>query len=224
MSRSRSIDIVQVQLFWPAVVLLVQAPGPALARRGVADLYQESYKLEAAKRYRRALRALEGIEAGERSTYFYQLRLAWLRHLNGQHPTAILAYQTAAAMKPHAVEPLIGLMLPQMASRRWKDALGTARRALRLAPGTYLASTRLAWVLFNLGRYTESAKASRQVLERYPADLEVRRGLGWALLRQGKTLEGCHAFAVLLRRSPSTPSLPVACASPSSKTAHNLRR
>jgi tetratricopeptide (TPR) repeat protein len=204
--------------------LLVLAPGPVLARRGVAEHYKESYKLEGAKRYGPALRALEGIDAGERATYFYQLRLAWLRHLKGEHAAATLAYQTAAAMKPHAVEPLLGLLLPQMATRRWKDALGTARRALRLAPGTYLASTRLAWILFNLGRYTESAKAYRQVLERYPADLEVQRGLGWALLRQGKTLEACHVFAVLLRRSPSTPPLPEACASPSPKTAHNLRR
>ena len=190
-----------------ALALLLLAPGAARAgkRMNNSRSYKESYRLEAKRDYSGALRALEGIR-GQRSSYFLQLRVGWLRYLAGKQRGSIRAYRAAVALRPRAVEPYLGLMLPQMASRRWKDALKTGRQAVRRAPGNVVASTRMAWILFNLGRHAESVRVYRHLLEQYPSNLELRRGLGWALLKQGKAGQARQVFDGVLQYSPSDTS------------------
>lgn len=187
------------------LLLSVSALGLA-APRTTAEVYQRSYKLEAAGKYAQALSALQAIVSVERGQYIYQLRLGWLNYLAGKHTPARAAYKRAAALAPGAVEPLLGLMLPQMAVRKWKDADRTARRILRMAPGNDLASTRHAWILYNLGRYDDAEQIYRSVLRSFPANLEMRAGLGWSLLAQGRKADARAAFAEVLRFSPQDSS------------------
>jgi tetratricopeptide (TPR) repeat protein len=186
-----------------ATVLLVSANARADA---AARSFQRSYELEAAKRYAEAVRVLGQMPAAQRGSYFAQLRLGWLSYLAKKHAQASRAYRAAIARAPKAVEPWLGLMLVQMATRGWQDALKSARRALSLAPGNDTDRTRLAWILFNLGRYAESEKAYRQVLRHYPANLELQRGLGWALLKQGKKQAARRVFQSLVSHAPADTS------------------
>jgi len=183
-----------------AALLLLPA-GPALAG-GSAQVYGRSYQLEARKQYRRALSVLASLPERLKNTYFHQLRLGWLTYLSGDNKGAVQHYSKAAAYTPRAVEPYLGMMLPQMASRRWKDAEAAARKVLRMAPGHYLATQRLAWVLYNLGRYDESARVYKRLLVLYPSNLSLRTGLGWALLKAGKKGEAVRVFRLVLSLSP----------------------
>jgi len=179
---------------------------PGVARGDTGQHYQRSYQLEAAGKAPAALKALGRCPAAEQNTYFFQLRLGWLRYLAADHAGAIKAYKRAAALEPRALEPILGLALPQLALRRWKDAAATARAALRKDAKSYLAQSRLAWALFNLGRFAESERVYVRVLELYPADLEMRSGLGWALLKQGKTAAALKTFRAVLAVSPKNRS------------------
>ena len=71
-----------------------------------------------------------------------------------------------------------------------------------LAPGNHLATTRLAWIQYNLGRFAEAERTYRDVLTRYPSDLEMQAGLGWALLKQGRKTEAANLFQAILALSP----------------------
>ena len=189
----------------PAMALLLILPAtPAAAVPG--DRYQESYELEARGKSHQALKALQRLPQREKTTYFYLLREAWLRYLMGDFKLAVAGYKRAAAASPRAIEPLLGMTLPQIALRAWKDAVATARKVLRMAPKSYLAQSRLAWALFNLGRHDEARRAYARVLQSFPADLNMQAGLAWSLLKLGKKPEAKRAFMNVIRRSPKNAS------------------
>jgi len=170
-----------------AMAMLLFAVAPSLAAEDDdAPFYGESYAREHAGDLAGAIAVLERASTASRETYFHQLRLGWLLYLTGAYGDSTAAYENAVALEPLAVEPYLGLLLPQIAKRAWGQAEKTARAALERNPGSYLALSRLAWVLFSQGRYAEAEVAYRGVLKLHPADLEMRSGLGWALLRQGK--------------------------------------
>ena len=198
---SSSNKLILPALVAAAVGLAVSAP--ALAQgSNPADSYKRSYALEASGKYADALAAITPMATKLRSSYFFQMRLGWLRYLAGKHAASVTAYKMAAALKPAAVETHLGMTLPLIATRQWKDAETAAKSALRLVPGNYLATTRLAWIQYNLGRFADAERTYRAVLKRYPSSLEMNAGLGWALLKQERKVEAASLFLAILTRSP----------------------
>ncbi len=186
-----------------AILLCIHAwPIPAAAD-ALADAYQGSYDLEADGRYREALVALDGVPEAGRDDYTFHLRRGWLSYLSGEHHDAVAAYRRAVTLEPRAVEPRLGLMLPQMALHLWLDAEQTAADVIALDPRNYLAGSRRAWALYNLGRYDEAEVAYRRVLDLYPGDADLRAGLGWCLLKQDRPGDAAIQFRSVLRVAPS---------------------
>ncbi len=194
---------IQASLATFTLLSLALAAPPADARTtAVAGVYQKSYVLEAAGKYSSALKKMKSVAAQRKHTYYFQMRLAWLSYLSGKHTSARKAYSAAARLAPASVEPLQGMMLPQIAQRRWVDAVRTARKLLRVAPSDFLARSKLAWSLYNLGRYADAEQAYKKVLELYPSNLSMKSGLGWALLKQNKVADARRVFAAVLAVSP----------------------
>ena len=124
----------------------------------------------------------------------------------GKYQDAIDSYGVAVSKQPKSVEPLLGLMLPQMALRLWQDAEKTGTSALAIDPLNYSANSRLAWTLYNLGRYQDAANAYQKMLELYPSDVDMQSGLGWSQYMLGKTDVAAEHFRAVLKRSPSNVS------------------
>jgi tetratricopeptide (TPR) repeat protein len=179
------------------------AAAPALAS---GDAYRRSYTLEAKRKYTAALRALASASGQSKRSYFHKLRLGWLSYLAGKHQQSTAAYKEAARLQPKALEPLLGLMLPQMALRAWLDASRTAKTALFRDEDNYTALSRLALCEYYLGRYASSAKRYRRALKLYPANLTMRVGLGWALLKERKRAAAKRVFGQVLAWSPDNSS------------------
>jgi tetratricopeptide (TPR) repeat protein len=191
-------------MVWIGMVVAVGlTAGDAVAQdTACAAAFQASNDLEDAGHYREALDALASAPDGARERYVYQLRRAWLLYLAGDHRDAVEAYRGAIAAEPGAVEPRLGLLLPQMALHLWLDAEQTAAEVLELEPGGYLANSRHAWILYNLGRFAEAEAAYRRVLAAYPSDVDMQSGLGWSLLEQGKGAEAIGWFRAVLEVAP----------------------
>jgi tetratricopeptide (TPR) repeat protein len=170
-----------------------------------AQLYQESYAFEALGDFESALDAMHRVTGKRRETYFHHLRLGWLHYSAGAFDASMNAYRAAISLEPGAVEPYLGLLLPQLARRSWKDAEKTARLALERDPMNAPASARLAWALYNQGRFPEAEVVYRKVLASYPADLEMRAGLAWSLLEQGKHAPAEAEFRRILEVAPEHP-------------------
>lgn len=106
------------------------------------------------------------------------------------------------ALAPQAIEPRLGIMLPQLALHRWADAEMIAKEVLKVDPASYLGTLRLAFVYYNQHRYAESTVLYRKLRDLYPSDTDVRSGLAWGLLKSGKPQEAAREFQDLLLISP----------------------
>lgn len=185
------------------ILLAISLLTPAAATGETApELYQRSYEREALDDAAGALDYLERLPASARQGYVYLYRRAWLLYSLGRHEESSAAYAQAATAAPASVEAPVAMLLPQMALRRWKDAEATARAVLERDPRNALARRRLAWTLYNLGRYREAATLYQEVLSEYPSDVEMGAGLGWALLKAGDRARARAAFSAVLAVAP----------------------
>lgn len=170
-----------------------------IADAKMAELFEASFANEVLAKYDLSLNDVLKILRMNPGHYIANLRAGWLSYLNGQHRESIAFYNKARALKPNAVEPLLGLMLPMMAARMWSEAEQAAQKILQKAPSDYLAGSRLAYIYFSQGKYGKAEAQYAKVLADYPSDVEMMLGLGWTCLRQGKKVEAKAAFEEVLK-------------------------
>ena len=197
---------------WPALpilliaLLVTAATLAAPTGAGAQDpsgVYQMSYELEAAGKYRAASDALARVPRNQRNSYIFHLRNAWLLYMAQDYNASIGSYQKAIKASPSAIEPKLGVMLPQMALRRWVDVEKTARQVLKVDPLNYLAQSRLAYALYNLGRYKDAEAHYSKLHTLYPGDVDMAAGLAWAILKQGnRNDEAAATFRTILLIAP----------------------
>lgn len=167
-----------------------------------AQALQQSYDRESSGKLVESLSALDGLPAARQSTYMAQLRRGWLLYRLGRYADSIEAYQRAITLAPRAIEPRVGVLLPQQALRRYSDVEAQAKAVLASEPHNYLATLRLAFAYYSAGRFAEAASLYGQLKELYPSDAEVRSGLGWSLLKSGKPVEAARELRELLSIHP----------------------
>ncbi len=180
----------------------------------VADLYRTSYQAEARGDYVGALARMREIAGKTGSSYFVQVRMAWLSYAGGDSVASERLYREASASAPKSVESRIGLTLPLMALQKWRDLERACRDVLALDAGHAIARARLAHALYALGNYPDAATQYRKLVEDYPADLDHQTGLGWALLRMGRRAEARQMFAAVLAVSPDNANAKAGMAAP----------
>jgi tetratricopeptide (TPR) repeat protein len=182
---------------------LVIGSGVALAApTSVTDLYRESYRLEAAGKAAEALEPMNKVKASAGASYFVAVRVGWLAYLAGRFADAAAAYREGIQLAPAAVEPRLGLTLPLLAQKSWRELESACRDVLKLDPNNGVARTRLALAHYSIGNYPDAAVVYRKLMEEYPAELDHQTGLGWALARMGRTKEAKALFAAVLAVSP----------------------
>lgn len=182
--------------------VFVEKTASAESANDGAELFQQSYDREAGGKLQDALQLLDKLPPPRKDSYVASVRRAWLLYRLGRHGESIESYQRAIAAAPQSIEARSGLILPQQALRRWGDAEATARALLESDPQNFLGTLRLAFSLYNLGRFAEAAGLYSKLKERYPSDGDVRSGLGWSLLKQGKPADAAREFRELLQVQP----------------------
>ncbi|MEX1367238.1 MAG: tetratricopeptide repeat protein [Nannocystaceae bacterium] len=185
-----------------ALGLLLLCTGSAAAADTVAERYRDSYAHEARGEYAKALAAIDGLPPAQRKTYVYQLRRGWLLYLQGRHWDAIEAYRVAITLQPRAIEPRLGIMLPEAALRLWLDVLQTGEAVRSRDDHNYLATSRMAWAAYSLGRFAQAERLYAELVELHPADVEMRAGVGWSRLKQGRRLAARASFEAVLLIAP----------------------
>jgi tetratricopeptide (TPR) repeat protein len=184
------------------LLALALGAGDARADEPVTDLYRRSYALEGWGDVAGALAAMDQIGKHGASDYMFSLRRGWLAYLGGKHVEAVAEYQKAIALEPRALEPRLGVMLPLMALRRWKEAEKVGAEILAVAPGDFTAQSRLAYIHYTQDRFVEAEAWYRKALAGFPSNVEMRVGLGWSLLKQGRSKEARVEFERVLGVAP----------------------
>jgi len=187
-------------------ICLLRGP-PADASSAVAPETTESlaasFALEMKGELVAALRAAQHVADANSSRYFPRLRVAYLELRLKRYSAAVVDYGRAAELAPRSIEALLGKQQALVALGRFAEAEVVGRSILASDADNYLASSRLAWTLFNLGRYDEATKVYASVLALYPGDLEMATGLGYAQLRGGRKRDAGETFRAVLAISPA---------------------
>lgn len=193
----------RIQSLWTIAALagFLALASPAAAQDDVSNLYRASYTAEANRDYPGAIASMRSIES-RGSSYFVKARLGWLYYLTGDFASSARYYRDAAAAAPRAIEPRLGLTLPLMASKSYRELERACRDVLALDPSNGVGRARLALALYMIGNYPDSATTYRKLMEDYPAELDHQTGLGWALVKMGKTAEAKQLFRQVLAVSP----------------------
>lgn len=191
---------ISVSLFL-ALLLLLSAGATASADKAdeISEYFHKSFTYESRKDYDAALRNVLKILQIDPGDYTAVLRAGWLNYLNGSYQNSLIYYRKALSLAPHAIEPRLGLTLPMMALKRWRDTEVQAWKILKIDPKNYYATSRLAFSLFSQGRYRDAERYYRRLITLYPSDIEMKLGLGWTLLRMGRKKSAEKYFAEVLR-------------------------
>jgi tetratricopeptide (TPR) repeat protein len=134
--------------------------------------------------------------------YFRHLRLAYLELTNGDYARAASTYGEASELNRGAIEPLLGEQQALVNAGRYAEAERVGRAALRVDPKNYLAQSRLAWSLLMLKKYGEAADRYGDVIDLYPADVDMHLGYAEALLGAGRKAQAAAAFQQVLDMVP----------------------
>ncbi len=170
---------------------------------GIPVLLESSFAHETSGNFDRAINDALLVLRKDPGHYVGNLRVAWLYYLKARYQDSITYYQKAAALRPKSIEPNLALMLPLMAARQWTMAEKMGEQLCQQAPHNYLAGSRLAFIYFSLGKYSQALKQYQLVLNDYPSELEMMLGLGWTYVRMGRKAEAKKMFEQVLgiRRS-----------------------
>ncbi len=165
-------------------------------------LYRDSYTLEGKKDYVAALARVREARTAGGSAYFAALRSGWLQYMQGDFAASVASYTEAVASEPKAVEPKLGLTLPLMAQRNWRELERACTAVLAIDPHNATALSRLGVAQYNAGNFSGAEATYRRLTDDYPSDTDYKTGLGWALQRQGKKGEARPWFEAVLSVSP----------------------
>lgn len=150
-----------------ATILLVFSAGSS------ADIWSDSYEQEAAGQYEHAAGLFDPLLKQEPGNEFARLRRAWLRYLAGDYNGSQSDYRKALEANPRSLDAQIGLTLPLLAQKRWREAAIIARQALEVAPWNYYAHLRLLAAQEGEQQWQTVRQHSDQLHERYPADATI---------------------------------------------------
>ncbi len=166
--------------------------------------FSKSYQLEAEKKYFEAIKTLE--VAYTENSYETNLRLGWLNYLAGQYDKSIGYYNKSAALMTTAVEPLLGVLNPQIAKNDWANAEKTYLAILAIDSKNSSANYKLGLIYYYRKNYTAAKKYFDVVLNLYPFDYEAMLMSGWTLYFLGNQKDAKVLFQKVLLNRPNNSS------------------
>ena len=164
--------------------------------------WQSSYQLEAAGKYTEAMAAIDGVPANGPDAELKILRRGWLTYLPGRFDESIREYRLAIERNPKSVDARLGLTLPLLAAKRWREAEQAAQAALNIAPNNYTAMLRLVIALEAQQDWNMMLKIAATMAANYPSDASAYVYLARANAWLGKREEAVAAYTATLSRYP----------------------
>jgi tetratricopeptide (TPR) repeat protein len=164
--------------------------------------WQNSYQLEAAGKYYEAITALDHVPANGPDAELKALRRGWLFYLPGSFNESIREYRLAIEHNSHSIDARLGVTLPLLALKRWRDAAQNAKIALDLAPNNYTALLRLTVALEGQHEWDDMAKTAAVMVASYPSDATAYVYLARAKVALLQRDDAIAAYSAVLVRAP----------------------
>jgi len=151
------------------LTLLVSGHGNVMASK----FWAESYRHEAMGEYANAAKDIEPLLRHKPDHEFALTRHAWLNYLQGKNNAAIEDYKNVAKLNPKSLDAMLGITLPLLAQKRWREAASYATKVLAIAPWNYFAHVRLMICEEGQEQWKTLAFHANAVSKRFPTDTTI---------------------------------------------------
>jgi tetratricopeptide (TPR) repeat protein len=186
---------------WCAPVCLIVLSSPLFSQDSLTlqDAFARSYTYENGRNYSQAVAVLKA--AYDANSYECNVRLGWLEYLAGQQTESISYYQKAINLKPLALEPCFGLVLPASAVGNLKMAEEQYLKILQIDPMNTKANYYLGQLFYGKEDFENARKYFEKVVNLYPFDYDSVIALAWTHYKLGNFREAKVLFgkALLIR-------------------------
>ncbi len=162
--------------------------------------WSNSYKFETSGKYAEAITAIENVAAVDAE--LSALRRGWLYYLQGSNNESIRQYRYAVERNPQSVDARLGMTLPLLAQKRWREAEQNTKAALEISPNNYTALLRLAIALEGQRDWAAMKKAGTALVTAYPSDATAYVYLARANAWLNNRAEAVAAYRAVLSRYP----------------------
>lgn len=164
--------------------------------------WKYSYQLEAAGKYPEAIAAIEQVTSSSFDAELKLLRRGWLYYLLASYDESIREYRLAVERNKYSVDARLGVTLPLLALKRWREAEQNARAALTISPNSFTALLRLTLALEGQHEWKEMEKTAGIMAAVYPSDVSSFVYLARAYAWLNKKNEAVAAYTAVLSRYP----------------------
>lgn len=168
-----------------------------------SSVWQSSYQLETAGKYAEAIAAISNVPANSNDAEFKLTRLGWLHYLQGDYDGSIREYRLAIERNDRSIDARLGLTLPLLAQKRWREADQMARIVLERTPNNYTALLRLLVAQEGLRDWASMEKTALTLTACYPTDASGFVYLARAYAWLGRPEEARNAYSAVLVRYPN---------------------
>jgi tetratricopeptide (TPR) repeat protein len=165
-------------------------------------VWQSSYTYEVAGKYVDAMSVLDTVTANGPDAELKLLRRGWLFYLPGRMDESIREYRLAIERNPKSIDARLGLTLPLLATKRWREAEQASKAVLDLAPNSYVGQVRLATAQEGLQDWSALLKTASSLTTSFPTDATSFVYLARANAWLGKKPEALAAYSAVLARAP----------------------
>jgi tetratricopeptide (TPR) repeat protein len=172
--------------------------------KSTQDAFKSSFSWEFKGNYPDAIASLKAVY--DENSYELNLRLGWLNYLSGSFTEATAYYQKAIALKPYAIEPRFGYVLPASALGNWEQVITQYNEILGIDPQNTQANYRMGMIYYGKQDYTKAERYFEKVVNLYPFDYDSSIMYAWTYLKLGKYREAQVLFNKVLMLRPDDQS------------------
>lgn len=183
-----------------AVILLACLTAKSASAQEAAWLI--SYQLEAAGKYYDAVAAIDAVPANGPDAELKLLRRGWLHYLSGRYDESIREYRLAIDKNGKSLDARLGITLPLLAQKKWREAAQNGKSVLDHSPNNYTALLRVVTAEEAQGNWQEVAKHAAAMVSHYPTDATSYVYLARAYAWLNKRAEAVGAYTAVLSRVP----------------------
>jgi tetratricopeptide (TPR) repeat protein len=198
-------------------IVLLYAPADPSAIEGLENLgkptggytqlmpaFVKSYELSSASDYKGAAQAIK--DSYDKSSYFVNLRLAWLLHLAGLELESITYYKIANELAPLSIEAKLGLAIPTEALGNKNELKSIFESILILDPENTYVNYKLGLLYYQKKEYETALKYLEKVVTLYPFDYDGVILFAWINYYANRYEEARKQFYKALCLSPGDQS------------------
>ncbi len=192
-------EILKHFVFGSMIILMMGTMAYGQEVMTLENRFKASYEKENEGDYNGAIDIIKG--AYDEASYEINLRLGWLHYMSGLFTESSTYYQRAMSLKPYAIEPVLGYVMPVSAMGNWEIVRNQYLQILEKDPANTLVNYRMGLIYYGIKDYETAAGYFNNVVNLYPFDYDAVIMLAWSDYFLGKYREakvwGSKALVIL---------------------------